>query len=105
MTLEEINTLLKTSGLPVVYRAWPDGSAPPLPWICYLETSPDNFAADGGVYHSSRGITVELYTRHKSPDVEAQVEAVLTGAGIYWEKTETYIDSERCYQFSYDIEV
>lgn len=105
MTLEEIYTLLKTTGLSVVYRAWTGQDVPPLPWICYLETGSDNFGADNVVYSASQEILVELYTAQKSPELERRVEAVLTGAEIYWDKTETYIDSQRCYQVAYEITI
>ena len=36
MTLENLYQLLESTGLPVVYRAWPIGGAPELPYICYL---------------------------------------------------------------------
>ena len=46
MSLEEIKKLLETTGLPVAYRAFPVGNAPPLPFICYLFSSTNNFNAD-----------------------------------------------------------
>ena len=53
MSLEEIKKLLETTGLPVAYRAFPVGNAPPLPFICYLFASTNNFNADDVVYQSS----------------------------------------------------
>lgn len=103
MTLESLSALLKATGLPVTYREWPEGKAPPLPFICYLSSGANNFVADGQVYFSANPIRVELYTRIKSPDVEHLVEAAL--ADIPWTKDETYIDSEKCYLILYEIEV
>lgn len=89
----------------VVYRAWPVGSAPPLPWIVYLVDGTDNFGADNIVYKSINRIFIELYSEYKDETSESLIEGKLDSLGIYWEKEETYIDEERCYQITYTIEV
>ena len=103
MRLEELKTLLGTTGLPVTYRAWPENDAPPMPYICYLVTYSNNFGADNRVYHKIDHLQVELYTKLKDPEAEDRVENALSS--LYWDKTEEYIDSERCYQILYEIEV
>ena len=105
MTLDELNTLLASTGMPVAYYAFPVGDAPPLPWICYVVTGSSNFIADGRVYQKSNAIDVELYCNEKDPALEARVEAVLADACIPWEKTEQYLDSEKCWEIIYEIEV
>ena len=103
MTLEELKTLLESTGLPVAYRAFPVGQAPDLPFICYLVEYSNNFDADNRVYYPINHITIELYTEFKNPDTEALVETALKD--ICWEKTEEYLDDERCYEITYEIEV
>ena len=103
MTLPEFESRLETSGLPVTYRDWPEGSAPELPFICYLCTGSNPLFADGKVYYSSSNVRVELYTRDKEPQTEGKLEAALSG--FHWKKDETYIDTERCYMILYEIEV
>lgn len=103
MTLTELTDLLKSTGIPVTYYAWPENQAPQLPFICYLTPGSNNFAADGMVYYPVTQVNVELYTKIKSPETEAKVEEAL--ASIFWDKSETYIDSEKCYQIVYEIEV
>lgn len=103
MTLEELENQLKTTGFPVTYRAWPEKKAPPLPFICYLVAYSNNFSADSEVYHKTDHIQVELYTKLKDPEAEGKVEQALSS--FFWEKTEEYIDSEKCYQILYEIEV
>lgn len=103
MTLTELADLLKSTGIPVTYYAWPENQAPQLPFICYLTPGSNNFAADGLVYYPVTQVNVELYTKIKSPETEAKVEEAL--ASIFWDKSETYIDSEKCYQIVYEIEV
>lgn len=103
MELKEIDKLLKSTGLPVTYYAWPEKAAPPLPYICYLAAYSNNFSADGCVYLPSNHIQIELYTKLKEPMTEGKVEQALSS--LFWEKTETYIDTEECYQILYEIEV
>jgi len=106
--LSELATLLKSiDGFTdkVVYRAWQEGKAPQLPFICYLETGSDNFAADGIAYAKIKRVDIELYTDFKSPETEALIENALDNAGIYWDSLEAYIDDEKMYQKIYEIEV
>lgn len=103
MTLKELEKQLETTGLPIVYRAWPEKKAPPLPFICYLTAYSNNFGADNEVYQKINHIQVELYTKLKDPELEDKVEQALSS--FFWNKTEEYIDSERCYQILYEIEV
>ena len=103
MTLNQLSKLLKSTGLPVAYRCWPVGHAPPLPFLCYRFTRSNNFAADGAVYHSALRVRIELLTERKSPDIEAKVESAL--ASLFWEKEEVYNDSEKCYLILYEMEM
>lgn len=103
MTLEEIKDLLETTGIPVAYRAFPVGKAPPLPFLCYLFSYTNNFNADDRVYQVINRVTIELYIEVKDPATEVLVEAAL--AGLCWEKSEEYLDDERCYEIIYEIEV
>lgn len=104
MSLEQLSNDLKTSGLPVTYRAWPFGQAPDLPYICYQTGGSHQLYADGIVYYSSETVRVELYTRLKNPVAEATVEAALYD--YRWRKyPEEYISSEQCYLISYEVEV
>lgn len=103
MTLEQILTALKETGLPVAYRAFPVGQAPEPPFICYLYSYSNNFEADNHVYQQIGHIQIELYTKNKDPQSETLVESAL--AGLCWEKTEEYLDDEQCYEILYEIEV
>lgn len=102
-TLEMVKNILEATGIPVAYYAFPEEEAPPLPFICYLAAYSNNFIADGMVYCKIDHLQIELYTEVKDLEAEAKVEKAL--ASFVWEKTETYIDSEKCYQILYEIEV
>lgn len=103
LSLSELKTLLSSTGLPVVYNAWQESDAPDLPFIVYRQTGNNNFAADNHVHFGMKEIDVELYTRTKSPETEALVETALSD--LFWTKTETYLDDEKCYEIIYEIEV
>lgn len=103
MTLEEIKVRLSGTGYPVAYRAWPEEQAPPMPYLLFLAAGSDNFAADGGVYQSFTRVQIELYSKLKDQAAEEKVESAL--GFTFWEKTEIYLDSEKCYEVLYEIEV
>lgn len=105
MNLQAVGALLERAGFPVSYHAFPAGEAPGLPYICYLAPYSVNFAADGVAYSTMNHINVELYTQVKDLSAEGRVEAALNGGGIYWEKRETYLEEEKCFQILYEFEV
>lgn len=89
----------------VAYRQFKEGSAPALPFLVYYVDGTDNFDADNGVYLKRQNIIVELYTATKSPSTEETIETALDHAGIPWDYTESYIESESCYLIAYNVEV
>jgi len=89
----------------VAYRAFPEGNAPELPFICYLETNTNNVFADNKVYKKKTGIDIELYTENKDTVSENRIEEALNNNMIPWEKSEDYIDTEKCFQITYTLEV
>lgn len=103
MTQRELTALLESTGLPVSYFAFPEGTAPAPPFICYRYRNSNNFSADGLVYHKTDHVAVELYTETKQPEYESLVEEALSG--IFWKKQENYIESEKRFQIVYEMEV
>ena len=103
MNLELLKDRLVSTGLPVAYLSFPEDEAPPLPFICYLSTGDDPLFADGTVYYDYDHVRVELYTARKDCCAERLVETSL--AEYHWKKNEDYIDTERCYLVTYEIEV
>lgn len=93
--------LLKTTGLPVAYHHF--NSPPSPPYIVYLFSYSSNFGADNRVHSQADNYQVELYTTKKDPASEKLVEDLFDTNDIYWDKTETYIDSEGLYQVLYEI--
>ena len=103
MTLEEVAALLETTGYPVVFREWKEGAVPPMPYLVYLSPYTNNFAADGTAYFVVNHVQIELYTKLKDPVAEGKVEKALSS--LYWEKNTEQLDTEKCYQTIYEIEV
>lgn len=93
--------LLKTTGLPVAYHHFT--SPPSPPYVVYLFSYSSNFGADNKVYDAQKNFQVELYAKAKDLASEKLIEDLFNANDIYWEKTETYIDSEGLYQVLYEI--
>lgn len=87
------------------YWAFPENDAPEMPFVTIFEEGTDNFGADNKVYHVRKLISVELYTRTKSPDDEATLEGIFNENDLFWNKTETHLDDENAYEVLYTLEV
>lgn len=96
---------MEEMGIPFAYDHFAEGESPEPPFICFLSPGSDNFAADGRVYFKVRQIPIERYTDEKNPETESWVETVLDGHGIFYDKTEVWIESEKLYEVLYSIEL
>lgn len=99
--MDELLKILEEIGLSYAYDHFAEGESPAPPFLCYLIPGTDHFAADGIVYLEINEVHFELYTDAKSPATEQSVEAVLEMHGIFYEKYETWIESEKLYQVLY----
>ena len=104
--MDRLISILKEMGIPYAYDHFAEGEAPDPPFLCYLLPGSDNFSADGKVYHKISEVRLELYTDFKDLPSEQRVETALDAAGILYNKTETWIDSEKLYEvlYSFDME-
>ena len=82
-----------------------EGESPEPPFLVFLYPNSDNFAADGMVYFKVNRLNIELYTDLKDVELEETVEAVLDKHGIFYEKSEVWIESENLYEVLYQMEV
>ena len=105
MTLEELAAMLQSTGIPFAYDHFAEGESPSPPFICYLLPGSDNFAADGQVYYRINQVRIELYTDSKDLAVEEKIEKALDDAGIFYNKSEVWIESEKLYEVLYSFEV
>lgn len=105
MTHQEVIKLMEEMKLPYAYHHFAEGESPEPPFIVFLFPGSDNFAADGVVYYKINRLNIELYTDLKNVELEATVEAVLDEHGIFYEKSEVWIESENLYEVLYQMEV
>ena len=103
--MERLVEMIKETGIPFVYDHFAEGESPDPPFICYLLPQSDNFAADGRAYFKISGVHIELYTDEKSPAAEQALEAALDRNGIFYNKSETWIASEKLYEVLYKFEM
>ena len=103
--MEKLVEIMKATGIPFAYDHFAEGESPKPPFICYLLPASDNFAADGAVYFKANEVHIELYTDFKDLPVEQKVEAVLDERGIFYEKSETWIESEKLYEVLFIFEM
>ena len=103
--MEELLQILSEIQIPFVYHHFAEGESPEPPFICYLLPGSNNFSADGKVYYKINEVHIELYTDLKNLAVEQQLEDVLDEHGIFYNKSETWIESEKLYEVLYTFEM
>ena len=57
------------------------------------------------MYSKINLVRLELYTDLKDPSLESRVESVLDGYEIFYNKSETWIQSEKLYEVMYSFEL
>lgn len=102
--MEQLLQILSETQIPFAYHHFAEGESPEPPFICYLLSGSNNFSADGKVYYKINEVHIELYTDLKDLAVEQQLEEVLDEHGIFYNKSETWIESEKLYEVLYTFE-
>lgn len=105
MEHSQIVSMIREMGLPFAYDHFAEGESPDPPFAVFLLPETSNKAADGGVYEKIKGLYIEIYTEKKDPAAEDKVEAVLDGHGIFYDKSEVWIEEENLYEALYKMEV
>lgn len=107
MTLKEVADMINEIGLPYAYYSFPErkDNVPELPYILYYYPSNNDLGADNINYQSINALNIELYCKNKDFNTEELVETVLTKYGFYYQKTESYLNSEHMYEVLYESEV
>ena len=105
MSHEGVLEMMEEMGLPFAYDHFVEGEAPEAPFAVFLYPRADNFSADGIAYFKKNELDIELYTDLKDPELEKTVEAVLLRHGIFYGKSEVWIESEKLYEVLYEMEV
>ena len=103
--MDKLLKMMAEIPFPSAYDHFAEGESPEPPFITYLLPGSDNFAADGKVYFRITEVHIEVYTDEKDPEVERQIEAVLDEHGIFYDKTEVWIESEKLYEVLYSFKM
>ena len=102
--MEELLQILNETEIPFAYHHFAEGESPEPPFICYLLPGSNHFSADGKVYYKINEVHIELYTDCKDLAAEQKLEDVLDEHGIFYNKSEIWIESERLYEVLYMFE-
>lgn len=105
MTIENLVEMLQELKIPFAYDHFAEGESPEPPFICYLLPGSNNFAADGKVYFKVNEVHIELYTDFKDLALEKKVEDIFDSRDIFYNKSETWIESEKLYEVLYIFEM
>ena len=105
MTTQEFYQGLVSLGYPVAYSHFAEGNGPDPPYITYYYPGTNNFSADGIVYQEINEIDIELYSTEKDLEAEKKIADWLTENGLFYEKLEYYIESEKMIQVIFEIEI
>ena len=85
MTKKDVPAMLRRIGIPMAYDHFAEGESPKPPFCVYLYPRSDNFAADGKVYYKQ--------------------DVLFDEYGLFYAKSEVWIQSERLYEVLYKMEV
>lgn len=107
--IKAILATLKTSGdvNDYAYDHFTESSAVDLPFAVYRRVAPQNFSADGVVYHRGDNVDLEIYAA--TPDdmiaLMAKVEKAMDDAKLFYAigADTAYIESEDFYETLYEI--
>lgn len=105
MTIEQINAMVEEIGLPFSYYEFQEGTAQAPPFVVWFLSSDDDVHADNTNYCDIEWLNIELYTSNKDFDLEREVEAILKKYNFTYHKESDFVDSEKIWQTSYEMEV
>lgn len=105
MTYKEVATMINSIGIPYAYYQFPDGTGQACPFICFFFSDSNDLAADDTNYQKIRTLNIELYTDNKDFSLEETVETVLNSNGLVYDRSESYLDSERMFMVVYTTDI
>ena len=103
MTKEQIATLIASFGFTWQYSHFSEVPAPP--YVVYYYPTQNDVHADNTNYVGRRQLFVELFTKTKDEASEATIEGKLKAAGLSWYKQTDFLNDERLFQTTYEMEV
>lgn len=103
MTLKEVATLIASFGFSCRYSHFTQTPEPP--YVVYYYPSENDIYGDDTNYVNRRQLFIELFTKGKDFESEATIEAALKGAGLTWYKQTDFLNDEKLFQTTYELEV
>ena len=103
MTLKQIAQMIESFGLPWRYSHFND--TPAVPYVVYYYPDENDVHADCTNYVNRRHLFIELYTASKDTTTESVIEGKLREAGLSWFKQTDFLNDEKLYQTTYEMEV
>ena len=103
--MDKLLEIISEIDIPSAYDHFSENESPSPPFITYLMPGSNNFSADGKVYFRFSVVHIELYTDEKNPETERLVENILDAHGIFYNKSEVWIESEKLYEVLYTFEL
>lgn len=105
MTLQQVNQMVSSMGLPYSYYQFNEDTAQAPPFICFFYGPSDDLYADNSNYQDIRQLNIELYTTTKEFALERTIENILKLNGFSFYREENFIESEKLWQIAYEMEV
>lgn len=105
MTYRQVATMINSIGIPYAYYQFPDGTGQACPFICFFFSDSNDLAAENTNYQKIRPLNIELYTDNKDFALEETVETVLNSNGLVYDRSESYLDSERMFMVVYTTDI
>ena len=103
MTKTEVANLVASFGFSWRYSHFSQTPAPP--YVVYYYPAENDVHADNANYVNRRQLFIELYTKTKDATSEATIEAKLSAAGLTWYKQTDFLNDEKLFQTTYEMEV
>lgn len=101
----DIAILIESLGYPFAYFQFTEDTAQPPPFICFFYSSDDSVHADDLNYAKIEQLNIEFYSAIKDFEAEEAIESALSANGFSYYKEQTYIETEKIYMTSYEMEV
>ena len=105
MTYQQVAAMVRSIGVPYAYYQFPDDTGQACPFICFFFSDSNDLAADDTNYQKIRTLNIELYTDNKDFALEETVETVLNSNGLVYDRSESYLDSERMFMVVYTTDI
>lgn len=103
MTFQEIATMVNSTGINNRYDHYTTNPAPP--YVVFYIPAYNDFKADDSNYCGRAELHIELFCKTRDTAKETLIETKLRANDLTWYKSVDYINDEKVYQTTYEMEV